>query len=70
MGLSEIYDEIKAEVNQPIQQVTSVNTGSPDTSTWRNVAAKECETLKDQCAKKILLDIYCRECCLYIDTHH
>jgi len=66
-SLTELYDEIKAEVS-PRPVVTPsfplATTGplqnSPGALAWRNQAANQCEVLKDQCAKKILLDIYCR----------
>lgn len=61
MGLSELYDEIKAGTNMPVAPYKApITLGSPGASAWRNIAAKECDTLKDQSAKKILLDIYCR----------
>ena len=67
-SLTQFYDELKTELDTKPQEAPLMNVGgpgatlqnSPGALAWRNTAAKECESLKDGCAKKLLLDIYCK----------
>ena len=63
-SLSNLYDDLKKEVNQPAQPMLHVGFGpagmNPDAIAWRHKAAKHCGELKDKCRKHILMDIYCK----------
>ena len=64
VSLADTYDRIKSETRAP-----GVVTPPPMSySTYRNQAATQCEELKDQCGKRILLDIYCKV--LPLDSNH
>ena len=63
-SLTSFYDELKNGPDTPVVPNPRLDTGpigmAPATTAWRSQANRECETLKDACAKKILLNIYCR----------
>lgn len=68
-SLSNFYDELKDELkkndsssypNMMKVGVGNVGLNHPGAIRWRNIAAKECDKLKDNCRKHILLDIYCK----------
>ena len=66
--LTQIYEELKAEINlnpSPASNFMNVQSvgnlkHSPGALSWRNMAAKEAEKLSEACAKRILLDNYCK----------
>lgn len=67
--LTQFYDDLKSKINNDTLNQPSVNTiqnpmqltsSSPSMSAWRNKAVRERDSLKDQCCKHILLDIYCK----------
>jgi len=65
--LTQIYEELKEEVNRGLapaskqmnMQSTRDLQQAPKTLAWRNMAVKEAEKLSNDCARKIILDIYC-----------
>ena len=61
--LTSMYDSLKKEIDRPapsnLMNVGGIN-NSPVATQWRNMAAKEADKLTDGCAKKVLLDIYCK----------
>jgi hypothetical protein len=72
-SLTDLYDEIKAETAKPVQYTAPLtNNGSlqtsPGATVWRNKAVVECNRLKEDCAKRIVLDIYCK--CLPLDSDY
>lgn len=54
-NLTELYDNLKNEVRPPISPIGGFNKDR-----FMNLANKEADKLSNSCAKKILLDIYCR----------
>lgn len=54
-NLTELYDSLKNDVNPPISNVGGFNKNKFD-----SLARQEADKLSNSCAKKILLDIYCR----------
>lgn len=81
-NLTQFYDDLKNKLDQ--NQAPSTNairvggnpidgiSQTPGALAWRTQANRECEKLKDDCRKHILLDIYCKILPLdndYIDGH-
>lgn len=54
-NLTELYDNLKSDVRPTISPVGGFNKDR-----FMNLANKEANNLSNSCAKKILLDIYCR----------
>lgn len=68
--LTQFYDDLKAKLdngNNPDGNTIRVGTTvpnaismTPGAEAWRNKATKESERLKEDCRKRIILDIYCK----------
>ena len=60
-SLTDFYDKLKTGLSQdrPTVNPNLINVNA-DSTAWRNQAAKERDKLKEGCAKRILLDIYCK----------
>ena len=67
-SLTRFYDDLKSELNKDKPEVSTMKVSGggpiglshPGALQYRNMAAKECEKLKDNCRKHIILDIYCK----------
>lgn len=77
MDLSNYYNSLKAEINKSDQpELMKVSNGvgttnsSPEAIRWRKIASNNCEALKDDCRKHIILDIYCKILPLDDDFKH
>ena len=61
--LANMYDDIKSSIDKPAPTY-AFNVGkdlnNPQAVQWTNIATRESDKLADSCAKKILLDIYCK----------
>lgn len=67
--LNQLYDELQAGLNKRPDQSPLMNVGNgtspisiehPGAAAWRSMASRECEKLKEDCRKHIILDIYCK----------
>ena len=61
-GLLQSYDEIKAgskAVPLSTNPMTSIGPGNP-TLAWKNQVNTGAENLKDECVKRLIIDIYCK----------
>lgn len=67
--LNQLYDDLQSGLNKRSETSPMMNVGNgpspigiehPGASAWRAMASKECEKLKDDCRKHIILDIYCK----------
>lgn len=69
--LTNFYDDLKSKLDQdenrsPAQTAVVRGMGrggmaeNPAAVAWRHKASNECERLKDDCAKHMILDIYCK----------
>lgn len=81
--LTQFYDDLKNKLDQPAAQVpNAIRVGgnpvngisqTPGAVAWRRKALGECDRLKNDCRKHILLDIYCKILPLdddYVCGHH
>lgn len=82
-NLTQFYDDLKTRLGQNDTSTTNIirvggtpiggSSQTPGAIAWRTKASKECDHLKDDCCKHILLDIYCKVLPLdndYIRGHH
>jgi hypothetical protein len=54
--LTNLYDQIKREEQPPINNSST----SFDNQAWKNKLSVECNKLKEDCARRIILDVYCK----------
>ena len=68
--LSAAYDEIKAGSRSQMGPgpLMNIGPGTPGALAWKRQAQANCEQLKDQCLKRIVLDIYVK--CLPLDKDY
>ena len=56
-SLTDFYDDLKKDLNKPIR---NANNFAMDDVSFKKKCVANCNKLKDDCRKKIIIDIYCK----------